>query len=160
MNNLREHVSKNLHALVHIHDSPHAIAGGTGIGIFFGFTPLFPLKTILAILCAWIFRCSKVAAAIAVTLHDVVFFVTPVILRIEYQAGYWLLSHPHHLPPRIRAGHLHIEQWMHWSTLPDVIGPMLLGSLVIGLPISVIMFFVTLKVVQHFHAKRHRLESV
>ena len=160
MNKLREHFTKILHDLVHIHDSPHAIAGGTGIGILLGFTPLFPLKTILAILCAWVFRCSKVAAAIAVTLHDVIFFVTPVILRIEYQAGYWLLSNPHHLPPRIRAGHMRMEQWMHWSTLSDVVGPMLLGSLIIGLPISMVAFVVTLKIVQHFHAKRQRLESV
>jgi uncharacterized protein (DUF2062 family) len=156
MNSLREHISKNLHDLVHIHDTPHSIAGGAGIGIFFGFAPLFPLKTVLAIAFAWIFRCSYVAAVIGVTLHDVVFFITPVILRIEYQIGYWLLSHPHTLPPRIHAGHLHIQQWMHWATLTDVAGPMLLGSLVIGLPVATAGFFVTLKVVQEIQTLRAR----
>src|SRR5512143_2340113 len=57
--------------LMTIADTPHSIALGSAIGIFFGFTPLYPLKTLLSIGVAWIFRCNKIAAAIAVTLHDV-----------------------------------------------------------------------------------------
>src|SRR4030095_6390390 len=57
--------------LMTIADTPHSIALGSAIGIFFGFTPLYPLKTLLSIAVAWIFRCNKIAAAIAVTLHDV-----------------------------------------------------------------------------------------
>ena len=52
-------------------DTPHSIALGSAIGIFFGFTPLWSLKTLLSIGVAWVFRCNKLAAAIAVTLHDI-----------------------------------------------------------------------------------------
>ena len=44
---LHEHSLK----LLAIRDTPEAIAGGVAIGIFFGFTPLFGLKTALTILC-------------------------------------------------------------------------------------------------------------
>src|SRR5438876_1216399 len=35
--------------LMAIADTPHSIALGSAIGIFFGFTPLYPLKTLLSI---------------------------------------------------------------------------------------------------------------
>jgi hypothetical protein len=40
--------------LMTIADSPHSIALGSAIGIFFGFTPLYPLKTLLSIAVAWV----------------------------------------------------------------------------------------------------------
>src|SRR6266550_3296721 len=58
--------------LMAIADTPHSIALGSAIGIFFGFTPLYPLKTLLSIGVAWVSRCNKIAAAVAVTLHDFV----------------------------------------------------------------------------------------
>src|SRR5256885_4383783 len=57
----------------------YSIALGSAIGIFFGFTPLYPLKTILSIAIAWVLRCNKIAAAIAVTLHDALIFAMPAI---------------------------------------------------------------------------------
>ena len=92
--------------LVQLHDTPHAIAGGVAIGIFVGFLPPFlPVKTLLSIFFAWIFRCSKVAAAIAVTGHDLLLPVWPLILRWEYVIGFWLLHHQ--MPPKLRLGHYH-----------------------------------------------------
>ena len=75
--------------LMAIADTPHSIALGSAIGIFFGFTPLYPLKTLLSIAVAWVFRCNKVAAAIAVTLHDVMIWAMPAIYVAEYQFGCW-----------------------------------------------------------------------
>ena len=72
--------------LMTIADTPHSIALGSAIGIFSGFTPLYPLKTLLSIAVAWIFRCNKVAAAIAVTLHDVLIWAMPAIYLVEYQS--------------------------------------------------------------------------
>ena len=80
--------------LMTIADTPHSIALGSAIGIFFGFTPLYPLKTLLSIAVAWIFRCNKIAAAIAVTLHDVLIWAMPAIYVAEYQFGCWSLHRP------------------------------------------------------------------
>src|SRR6266853_673564 len=75
-------------------DTPHSIALGSAIGIFFGFTPLYPFKTLLSIAAAWISRCNKVAAAIAVTLHDIVICAMPAIYFVEYKLGCWILQRP------------------------------------------------------------------
>src|SRR6202040_133309 len=86
--------------LMTIADTPHSIALGSAIGIFFGFTPLWSIKTLLSIAVAWICRCNKIAAAIAVTLHDVLIFVMPAIYFAEYKMGCWILRRPvplHHL---------------------------------------------------------------
>ena len=45
-------------------DTPHAIALGAAIGMFFGFTPLFTLKTLLAFLITWLCRANKTAAVL------------------------------------------------------------------------------------------------
>ena len=73
--------------LMTIADTPHSIALGSAIGIFFGFTPLWSLKTLLSIAVAWIFKCNKIAAAIAVTLHDIILPLMPAIYFWQYRIG-------------------------------------------------------------------------
>src|SRR5262249_4983148 len=80
--------------LMAIADTPHSIALGSAIGIFFGFTPLYPLKTLLSIAVAWVCRCNKIAAAIAVTLHDVMIWAMPALYLAEYHVGCWILNQP------------------------------------------------------------------
>jgi len=145
---------RHWHELVQLHDTPHSIAGGVAIGIFMGFTPLFSIKTLLAILIAWIFRCSKVSAAVAVNLHDVTLPLAPVIFRLEYGIGYWILSSPHHWPPRIHIGQFHVDEWLHWGKFVSVIWPMLIGSIIFGIPLAVAGFFITLPIVEKY--QKHR----
>ena len=45
-------------------DTPHSVALGSAIGIFFGFTPLWSLKTLLSIGVAWIFGKKRKPASI------------------------------------------------------------------------------------------------
>jgi uncharacterized protein (DUF2062 family) len=127
--------------LVQLKDKPRAIALGASVGVFFGFIPLVGLKTLLAIGTARLLRGSVIAAAIAVTLHDVILPLAPLLLRWEYDIGYWLLHHPHELPP-----HLHLHQhgpavWLHWSSFFTVGRPLLLGSLLIAAPSAVVAYF-------------------
>lgn len=148
---LRDWIVEKFHKLLQIHDTPHAIAGAVAIGIFFSFTPLFGFRILLALAFAWIFRCSKIAAVIAVNLHEIVFFLWPLVLRFEYQIGFWLMNH--RLPPKLRDHHWNIYEWFKWKTWAHVGEPMLLGSLVIGVPIAVASFFIAEKVVRTY---RHR----
>ena len=82
--------------LVTIEDTPHSIALGVAIGIFFGFTPLWSLKTLLSIAVAWLCKSNKIAAAISVQLHDLILPFMPAIYLWEYKIGYWSLYG--HLP--------------------------------------------------------------
>src|SRR5437764_13085169 len=78
--------------LMAIADTPHSIALGSAIGIFFGFTPLYPLKTLLSIGVAWVSRCNKIAAALAVSVLDVVNWAMPVHDGAESQFATWILK--------------------------------------------------------------------
>jgi uncharacterized protein (DUF2062 family) len=120
-------------------DTPHSIALGSAIGIFFGFTPLWSIKTLLSIVVAWICRCNKIAAAIAVTLHDALIFVMPAIYFAEYKIGYWILRRPF---PRHRVRwHLSLHDYLNWDVFLRVVWPALVGSMLIALPSAIIIYF-------------------
>src|SRR3954454_3872703 len=80
--------------LVTIDDTAHSIALGVAIGIFFGFTPLWSLKTLLSIGVAWLCKSNKIAAAISVQLHDLILPFMPAIYLWEYKVGF-LALHGH-----------------------------------------------------------------
>jgi uncharacterized protein (DUF2062 family) len=143
-----------------LEDSPRAVAVGVAVGIFFGFTPLVGLKTLLAISVAWLLRGNRLAAAIAVTLHDIVLPLMPVLLRWEYDLGYWVLSHPHESPPSIDlALHLHPRLWLHWSTFLTVGRPVLLGSLFFSTPACALSFVLMRTFLERRQRRRRRARA-
>ncbi|MBA2584890.1 MAG: DUF2062 domain-containing protein [Chthoniobacterales bacterium] len=137
---MKEWLARHHMTLMAINDTPHSIALGSAIGIFFGFTPLYSVKTLLSIALAWIFRCNKVAAAIAVTLHDVLIFAMPAIYLAEYRLGYRVLHHT--APHRIRFGHLGLRDYLDWHLFLRVVWPALVGSLFLAVPSGVIVYAV------------------
>ncbi len=124
--------------LVTMADTPHSIALGSAVGIFFGFTPLYTLKTLLAIAFAWICRSNKVAAAIASNLHDIFLFVMPAVYFFEYKIGCLILRRP---PAPKPFHHFVMHDYLHWHFLIRVVWPAFVGSLVIGLPSAVVVYF-------------------
>ena len=115
----------------------------SAIGIFFGFTPLYPVKTLLSIAVAWIFRCNKIAAAIAVTLHDVLIWVMPAIYVAEYHLGCWSLQRP--VAQRVHFRHFGLRDYMHWHVFSRVVWPTFwpafIGSLFLAIPSAIIVYF-------------------
>lgn len=151
---MKEFYAKVLQRLKEIRDAPHAVAGGVAIGIFWGFTPLTGLKTVLSLAVAWFLRCSRISAVIAVSLHDVLLPVWPVVLRWEYELGFWLLNHPHRWPPRLKVSELHLDHLLSRKSF-WILEEMLVGSLAFGLPIAALSYFVVLRFLQRYEATRH-----
>lgn len=125
--------------LVTMADTPHSIALGSAVGIFFGFTPLYSLKTLLAIGFAWICRSNKVAAAITANVHDIFLFVMPAVYFFEYKIGCWVLQRP---PAQKPFQHFAIGDYLHWHFLIRVVWPALIGSLFLGLPSALLAYFI------------------
>jgi uncharacterized protein (DUF2062 family) len=129
--------------LMAIADTPHSIALGSAIGIFFGFTPLYPLKTLLSIAVAWVCRCNKIAAAIAVTLHDVMIWAMPALYLAEYHLGCWSLRRPPSRRVHFREFRLH--DYVHWHVFSRVVWPTFwpafVGSLFLAIPSAIIVYF-------------------
>jgi uncharacterized protein len=149
-------LSKHSLKLLAIRDTPNAIAGGVAIGIFFGFTPLFGLKTLLSLLFAWLTGSNLLAAVIAVTLHDVVLPFMPMVYRWEYDLGYWLLSDPHEWPPSLRHLRWSGHTWRSWTTFFTIGKPLLLGSLICASPVATLVFALTRGFVRRHHQKKLR----
>ncbi len=124
--------------LVTMADSPHSIALGSAIGIFFGFTPLWSMKTLLSIGVAWVLRCNKIAAAIAVTLHDVILPLMPAIFWWEYRIGYHILHGTR--PPRMHFGRVTILAYLHSDIFLRVIWPTLVGSFFLAVPSAILAY--------------------
>ncbi|MBA3883431.1 MAG: DUF2062 domain-containing protein [Chthoniobacterales bacterium] len=136
---IRDHALTQRARIMSIDDTAHSVALGSAIGMFFGFTPLFGLKTLLSILVAWLFKSNKIAAAITVTLHDLILPAAPVILLWEYKMGIWALHGAAPQRPKLRA--IRLRDYMEWTTFFTVGQPILIGSLFLALPSATILYF-------------------
>ncbi len=148
---LHEHSLK----LLAIRDTPEAIAGGLAIGMYFAFAPLFGFKTLLAVFFAWLTRCNVLAALLAVMLHEVIFFLMPLIYWWEYALGYWLLSSPHEWPKGLGGmdfHHLHIRKL--WENLLSAGRPLLVGGCLFPIPIALASYCVARPIVFRHQRKK------
>ncbi|MEY2563121.1 MAG: uncharacterized protein QOH88_1314 [Verrucomicrobiota bacterium] len=125
--------------LMTLPDTPHSIALGSAIGMFFGFTPLFGMKTLLSITVAWLCRSNKIAAIITVTLHDLLLPFVPAMFLWQYKMGMWFLYR--RLPQRPGFRHVALRDFMEWTTFLTVGRPLLVGSLFFALPAGLIVYF-------------------
>jgi uncharacterized protein len=125
--------------LMTLPDTPHNIALGAAIGMFFGFTPLFTMKTLLAFLITWLFRANKTAAVITVTLHDVLIPLVPAIFFWQYKLGMWALYH--RVPQREGFRRVPLSEWLEWTKFLTVGRPILVGSLFFALPAALLVYF-------------------
>jgi len=145
--------------LLELRDTPHAVAGGAAIGMFIGFTPLFGVKTLLSLVVAYLLRCSKIAAVIAVSLHDVVWPFLPFLLTLEYKIGYFLLSHPHVLPAKMVLKDLHRSDLLNWTKFLEVGQPLMVGSLFVSAPAALLTYAVMLPLLKRREAHRLKREA-
>lgn len=140
--------------LLNLHDKPHALAGGVAIGMFVGFTPLFGLKTLLCLGLAYLLRCNPIAAVIAVSLHDVVTPLWPVLLEIEYKIGRGVLGLFGDHPPAAADLKFHMHDLMKWTTFFGLGFPMLVGSMFLSTPAAVLSYQLTFPVFRRRLGKR------
>jgi uncharacterized protein (DUF2062 family) len=179
---IRHYVTK-FHEVLDAKDAPHSVAGGTAIGVFFGFLPIFGFKTLAAIGASMLTRCSVIASVIGVTLHDILFPIWPLVWRLQYQIGFWILSHPHHFAPPIKKVVVHFSEFFEWDNFMDMwsdffewstvvktcvkfyewfmhLGiPLMVGGLVLAIPSSIITYAVILVVVRIRRSRKISAES-
>jgi uncharacterized protein (DUF2062 family) len=139
--NVYNWLRKQRHKLIHNRDTPEAVALGFAVGIFWGFSPLWGLKTLLSAGFAKLLRGNVVAAIVGVTLHEIILPLVPLLLKFEYQIGKWVLTGSTH-------GHVirilpHGADLLKWSTYLEDGKPLLLGSLVLGVPAGIIAYWIT-----------------
>src|SRR3954463_4410369 len=125
--------------LMTLPDTPHSIALGSAIGMFFGFSPLLGLKTLLAFLITWALKANKTAAVITVQLHDLLLPLVPAMFVWQYRLGMWALYH--RVPQRAGFRRVALSDFMEWTTFLTVGRPILVGSLFFAVPSALIVYF-------------------
>ena len=126
----------NVIQLARLRSEPDAVGRGMALGLFIGFTPTFGMQTFLAILFALLLRQNKIAAFVGVWVTNPL--TAPLIYGLEYKVGRLLLG----LPP---LGFDQFSGKLSWSLGVQVGAPMVLGSLVLGIPIAIIGYSVTVR---------------
>ena len=135
----RERLSQMLVRMRQLEGNPHYIALGMGVGIFISMTPIIPLQTIVAVTLAFLVRGSKSAAALGTWLSNPL--TIPLVYYVDYKLGCVLLN------CQTAAENIAFDSFSQLMGLGlEVTSAMLLGSLVLGLILGVIAYFVTFRV--------------
>lgn len=134
--------------------SPHSVAMGVSIGIFSAFTPFLGLHVILAVAVSYLLSGNIIAAALATTFANPL--TLPLIWAGTFEAGAFLLG----TASGPAAGTVALAKLVDHLAFADlwtpVLEPMLVGSLVLGLPSAVLAYGVTRFGVRAFRKRRQR----
>lgn len=139
--------------LSNLKGSPDQIAFGFSIGIAASFVPLNPSPIFTATVVAWLLRRSvipAVAGAAAAILYSP---LLPLIWLAEYQLGKLML--PVQRP-------LNLDQARLWDVLKggwDAYAAMLIGSLIIATPVTLITYFVVKRLAEQWGRKKKGLDD-
>jgi hypothetical protein len=120
-----------------IRGHPREISLGFALGLFVGMSPFMGLHTAIAVLLAALFKWNKISAAIAVWISNP--FTAPVIYGLTYIAGATVMSYENSytLPQ-----HFDLNALLDIiRSAPDIIGVLIVGGLVTGLPLAVVGYF-------------------
>ena len=120
-----------------IRGHPREISLGFALGLFVGMSPFMGLHTAIAVLLAALFKWNKFSAALAVWISNP--FSAPVIYGLTYIVGAKVLAYENSytLPPQFDLDAL----LDIIRSAPDIIGVLIVGGLVMGIPLAVAGYF-------------------
>jgi len=131
-----------------LRSAPKEIARGLAIGVFIGFWPIIPFQTVVAVFLAMIFKGNKLAAFIGTNVSNPV--TTPFLYYVFYLIGknFWPVQTSFDL------NHLGLKEIINTSW--DVFIAMFIGGNILGIPSTILSYFLGLKAVLAFQNKRKK----
>lgn len=126
-----------------------SIAAGFAVGVFFSFTPLLSLHTLLAILVAVVFRLNKAAALAGVWVNNP--YTMPVVFYGCFRLGEWMLG--------IRVPAPSFEGYTFGTILKAAlpyVAPLFLGTTVVGLAAALASYAVVYRVAVKVKSARRK----
>jgi uncharacterized protein (DUF2062 family) len=135
-------------SLLHIHDSPQRTAAAFAVGVFFSFSPMLGLHTVLALVVAFLFNLNRVAVILGVY-TNLPWFIAPYYTLTTVGAAELLgVKTPPHFAHQLRTVFdLSILSREFWAGLAALLSPLVwpytLGSLVGAVVLGTAAFFIT-----------------
>lgn len=152
-------IKKQVERLLHIHDTPERTALAFALGVFFGFSPLIGLHTLLALLTAFVFGLNRIAILFGVYLNNPWTLVPVAVLSSAL--GNKILGKMGHAYERFDWTQL--ASFHFWRTLPQqfhshfhVLYPFFVGGMVVALICSLLAYPLCLWFVRTYRHKTHQ----
>lgn len=161
-----------VHRMRRLPDKPHKIARGVFAGVFVNFPPIFGIQALSAIVLAWVMRGNILAAVLCTFLSNPI--TTPIIAVGSLELGYWMLGRDESLSflSIVAAfGDAGSELWRNfkaifsdapteWGSLGrfwrQVYFPYLVGSIIPGLIISTLAYYITIPLANAYQKLRDK----
>lgn len=115
------------------------LAAGFAVGVFFSFTPLISLHTVLALLVAFLFRLSKIAAVAGVWVNNP--YTMPFVFYGCLRFGEWVLG----------TG-FHPLAWDRWTLdaflrmAAPLVVPLLVGTTIVGIAAAAVAYCIVYRI--------------
>src|ERR1035437_596368 len=132
---------------------PDQVAAGFSIGIAAGFLPLNPSPIAVATVVAWLLKRNVIAAVAGATAAILYIPLLPLIWLAEYRLGKLILPVQHPLA---------LDQARLWDVLQkswDVYAAMLVGSIIIATPVTLVTYLVVKWLAERWARARQKNES-
>jgi len=146
---------KNIYLkIVKADDTPHRIALGFAIGIFYGLIPL--VGVIFTIVTAFLFRANKISALVGCFVTNT--WMTALLILPSVKVGSKIFGLDWQVVWQDLARYMKISNFkdMFGALSGDVIIPSLVGFFVIALCISAVGYFVSLYLILKYRSKKTR----
>lgn len=155
----RRAVTYVAHRVARLPGSPYSIASGLACGIAVSFTPLFGLHSGLAIFLAWMIGGNVLAAFIGTTVGNPWTF--PFMWLASYRVGEWLLGLEGLSAGELMHAFAHIAETVWQDPVAAVVGiwPILLPTLIGGIPIGIASWFATFYPLRRIVARYQQMRA-
>lgn len=132
--------------LIKIKAGTHEIALGFAVGILISMTPTMGVQMPIAVVVAMLLRTSKFSAMLGVWLTNP--FTAPIIYGFNYWLGAKILGFRTLKELALENGTDSLIEI--FKKAPELLGAMTLGGLVVGIPLSIISYFIVFKAVEEY----------
>jgi len=136
---ISRYLKRFYHRFFKLRGSPREASLGMALGVFVGMSPFLGFHTAIAVLVASLFKWSKITAALGVFITNPI--TAPIIYPLTYRLGAMLTGFSEPIQwSRLLESAAFIELL---KKSPMIIIDMLVGGILVGIPLSIIVYFIT-----------------
>ncbi len=135
--------------LLKLRGTPREIALGFALGLFVGMSPTMGIQTAIAVPVAALLGWNKISAAMGVWISNPA--SAPVLYSATYVVGAELVKFVTGTSPTSDMDFSSISTLL--KSTPDIITPLVLGGIVLGIPIAVAGYYVSLAAVLRYRER-------
>jgi uncharacterized protein len=146
---LKQRIRDIWQKLSHLDARPDQIAAGFSIGIAASFLPLNPSPIVVATAVAWVLKKNVIAAVTGAAMAILYSPLMPLVWLAQYRLGTLIL--PVHHP-------LTLDEPRLWEVLQkgwDAYAAMLVGSLIITAPVTLLTYLIVKRLAERWARKRN-----